>query len=114
GSDSPGCEAEQYPCSMLALLGIAHRKIQAKREPDQGITQHRKVFPKEVKTLGDFLRKARSEHALNQRQLAARLQISRNLIQDWERDASIPSTEDWTELVSVLPCLLTALESLRQ
>ena len=94
-------------------MGIAQRQIRAARAPDSGITQHRKTFPTELKTLGDFLRKARIEHGLNQKQLAARLQVSRNRIQDWEGNQNIPSTEDWKALTAVLS-ILALPESLVQ
>ncbi len=87
---------------LLALLGIAQRSIHAQRIPDCGPKQSRKVFPEEVKTLGDLLRKRRSERGLNQRELAAMLQVSRDRIQAWERDDGTPDVEEWRKLAEAL------------
>lgn len=83
-------------------MGIAHRTIDAQRTPDSGPKQQRKAFPKEVKTIGDLLRKCRSERGLNQRELALILQISRDQIQAWERDEAVPEIQEWGKLAEVL------------
>jgi ribosome-binding protein aMBF1 (putative translation factor) len=79
-------------------LGIAQREIKARRIPDRGITRHRKATPKEVKTLGDQLKKARLEQGLTQRQVSAITGIPRNRLQEIERDDRVPSPEDWKRL----------------
>ena len=83
---------------MLALLGIVHRQIRTKRPPDNGPTLHRRPFPTEIRTLGDFLRKARIDQRLNQRQMAAKLQVTRRTIQMWEQDIEIPEADEWPTL----------------
>lgn len=90
-------------------MGIAHRTISAQRTPDSGPKQQRKAFPQEVKTLGDLIRSRRGERGLNQRELAAMLQVSRDRIQSWERDEATPSVDEWTKLAVLLglPATLT-------
>jgi DNA-binding XRE family transcriptional regulator len=83
-------------------LGIAQREIKAKRIPDNGTTQHRKATPKEVKTLGDHLKKARLEQRLTQRQVSAITGIPRDRLQKIERDERVPSTEDQRKLAEAL------------
>lgn len=86
----------------LALWGIAQRSIHTHRSPDCGRKQQRKAFPKEVQPPRDVLRKRQSEHGLNQRELAAILQVSRDRIQAWERNEAMPSAEEWKKLADVL------------
>jgi len=87
---------------MLALLGIAHRQIKAKRTPDTGMVQHRMAIPKEVKSLGDQLRKSRMSAWLTQRQVVANLRIPRLRLQQFERDETMPSAGEWEKLAGVL------------
>jgi len=86
----------------LALLGIAQREIKAKRTPDSGMTQHRKVISLGVKTLGDQLKRARLKNGLTQRQVCAVTNIPRLRLQEIERDERVPSREDQMKLTKVL------------
>lgn len=106
-SEEP-CKSQQQ---LIALLGIAHRSITAKRTPDTGRTHPRKAFPTEVKTLGDILRKRRWEMALKQHELAAKLRVCRKKIQAWERDASVPSASEWVKLAKLLNLPATPAEA---
>jgi len=83
-------------------LGIAQREIHAKRTPDTGMTQRRKATPKEVKTLGDRLKKARMERGMTQRQVSAITDIPRGRLQEIERDERVPSPEDWQRLTDAV------------
>ncbi len=60
--------------------------------------QVRKTSPKELKTLGDHLRKRRMETSLTQSQIAAKLDIPRLRKQEFERDERTPSQADWKKL----------------
>ena len=106
-----GCLTFKETSSSCVLLGICQRKIHARRTPDSGPKQRRKAFPEEVKTLGDLLRKRRSEHGLDQRELAAMLEVPRDRNQAWERDESMPSAEEWVKLAVVLDLPATPAEA---
>lgn len=90
------------PRPALALLGIAQREIKASRIPDSSMVQFRKTSPKELQTIGDHLRHNRMEQGLTQRQIAAKLSIPRDRLQEFERDERIPSLADWQKLSEAL------------
>lgn len=58
-------------------------------------------------TLGDRIRKARTEAGLEQRELAARLGVNRNTLGMWEHDAASPNT---ASLIAVAAVTETDLE----
>jgi ribosome-binding protein aMBF1 (putative translation factor) len=65
-------------------------------------SQYRKVFPRQVKTFGDILRKQRGEHGLKQKKLAAMMGVSSNTIQKWEHDKVEPNSEQMAKLATLL------------
>ena len=92
-------------------MGITQRVIRAKQTPESGRAKVRKPFPKEVKTLGDLLRKRRTECGLTQHKVAVLLQISKSKMPAWERDETVPTAEEWMKLAEVLGLPATLAEA---
>jgi ribosome-binding protein aMBF1 (putative translation factor) len=96
---------------MCALLGICQRTIRSKRTPDGGLRLRRKGFPQEIKTLGDLLRKQRSERGLKLKKLALLLGVTNNLVTAWEHGLAIPTAEQWKDLTRWLNLPSTLAEA---
>jgi len=61
-------------------------------------------------TLGDRIRKARTEAGLEQRQLATRLGVNRNTVGLWEHDEARPNTASLIAVAAVTETDLDWLE----
>ena len=52
-------------------------------------------------SLGDYIKKARTEAGLMQTDIARKLGVSKQLVSRWENNLSIPSVVDWRHLAVV-------------
>ena len=93
----------------VALLGFSQRQIQASFDPKLCRSQHRNRIPVEAKNLGDWLHLKRIAANLSQAEVAELIGVSERLVQAWERNRVVPTSEYCARL-GVLPGIIgTAL-----
>lgn len=83
-------------------MGIGQRSIRTSRAHISTERINKKVFPATLKTLGDHIRLKRFEKGLLQAEMAAKLGVSSQLVQQWEMDRRTPMDDQWLALVNML------------
>lgn len=79
-------------------------RLIAKRPPPTG-------YPKELKTLGDHLRKKRLDFGLSQKEMAAQLRVSAGTLYNWEKSLTSPQQRLIPRIHDFLGyCLLLSVE----
>lgn len=87
--------------SRPAMFPYVPIRLIAKRTPPPG-------YPKELKTLGDHLRKKRLDLGLSQKEMAVRLCVSVGTLYNWEKSLTspqrlIPRIQDFSGYCLLLP-----------
>jgi DNA-binding transcriptional regulator YiaG len=93
------------------LMGIAQRTVVAKFDDSKQKYSVRKLIPVNPKTVGDYLLLKRIESSLSQPELAIKANVSMRMISAWEHDRTVPTTEQWQMLTSILKLNLEDIDA---
>jgi transcriptional regulator with XRE-family HTH domain len=59
-------------------------------------------YPKELKSLGDYLRKRRLDLGLLQREVANRIGVDHSTVTNWEKDNTVPAIRSYPRIIKFL------------
>jgi DNA-binding transcriptional regulator YiaG len=86
---------------LVALLGIAQRRISIKFSHKLRKLNHAKPLPKSIKTIGDWIQVKRQEKNLTHSHLAVKMGIATALVRSWEDGKSQPDSQQMKALASL-------------